>query len=394
MKRGKQKRGRSRGQPNAKHPHVTDRRIVLLNDSPLRKRAAGECNRAMAKLESARAQLQRFEQEDRPAFAGWMAATFGAMLTEIRENARLIHEQQGLMLDVETEMICGNHHNPRKAYAAVMKRREGGDRDDDFAPPDAAEDGAEDYDPSDHGSGEIPIEDRHALFEDYLSSELGLYPEEISEAEYAKMFAQFEAETFGDGPKAGTSQTPVREKPSDRGDAGRIKEIYRTLVRRLHPDLRADGDVTVSAIWHDVQEAYEARNLDRLETLLALTEIESGTDGGQASLSQIQRALGELNRALQVIQRSIQEAKRDPAWGFARNPYRGPLEKKVRRETEAILSEQRWVLAELKRTLDDWSRPWHPRPRKQGKPAKKPGDGEPRHESNTPKPVQTEFFAF
>jgi len=348
----------------------------------------------MAKLESARAQLQRFEQEDRPAFGGWMAATFGAMLTEIRDNARLIHEQQGLILDVETEMICGNHHNPRKAYAAVMKRREGGDGDDDFVPPDAPQDADDDFDPSDDGSGEIPMEDRYALFEDFVSSVLGLNPERMSDAEYAEMFAKFEAEIFGDEPKAGTSQTPHAEKPSERRDAGRIKEIYRTLVRRLHPDLRADGDVTVSAIWHDVQEAYEARNLDRMETLLALTEIESGAEGGQASLSQIQRALGELNRALQVIQRSIQEAKRDPAWGFARNPYRGPLEKKVRRETEEILSEQRWVLADLKRTLDDWSRPWHPRPRKQGKPAKKPGNSEPRHVPNTPRAVQTEFFAF
>ena len=38
----------------------------------------------------------------------------------------------------------------------------------------------------------------------------------------------------------------------------RIKEIYRRLVRRLHPDLRANGDATVSSLWHEVQEAYAA----------------------------------------------------------------------------------------------------------------------------------------
>jgi hypothetical protein len=162
----------------------------------------------------------------------------------------------------------------------------------------------------------------------------------------------------------------------------------------LHPDLRVDGDATVSAIWHDVQEAYEALNLDRLETLLALTEMENGGNGGLSSLSQIRRALEELHRAFQAIQRSLAEAKRDPAWGFSRNPYHGPLESRIRRELEESLDEQRWELADLKHLIDDWSRPWHPpvnKPRKQTKPGKTrvrpPGP-----ESNIREPVQSEFW--
>jgi hypothetical protein len=47
----------------------------------------------------------------------------------------------------------------------------------------------------------------------------------------------------------------LAEKPSASREEARFKEIYRILVRRLHPDLRADGDATVSALWHEVQEA-------------------------------------------------------------------------------------------------------------------------------------------
>ena len=101
-------------------------------------------------------------KRSRPCFSQWMAVTFGALLTEFRENARTIQEQQNLIEAVEMEMMWGSHRNPRKAYAAVIKRRE-------------------DPDP---------------------------------------------------------------------------------------------------AIWHEVQEAYATRNLDRLETLLALTEIQGGTSGG------------------------------------------------------------------------------------------------------------------
>ena len=47
----------------------------------------------------------------------------------------------------------------------------------------------------------------------------------------------------------------------------RVKELYRTLVRRLHPDLRADASAGVSALWHEVQAAYAASPLARLDIL-------------------------------------------------------------------------------------------------------------------------------
>jgi hypothetical protein len=165
-------------------------------------------------------------------------------------------------------------------------------------------------------------------------------------------------------------------------------------VRRLHPDLRSDGDATVSAIWHEVQEAYEAQNIERLETLLALTEVQAGADGGQATLFQMRAAMAEFNRAFQVIQRSISEAKRDPAWAFSRTPYHGPLEKRIRREIDEDLADQRWILADLERRLADWSQPWQPpakKTRKQPGPPVKSGTA---RASNIPRPVQQELFAF
>src|SRR6202020_2367124 len=76
------------------------------------------------------------------------------------------------------------------------------------------------------------------------------------------------------------SAPPRAVKP----EAGRIKELYRLLVRRLHPDLRADKDAEVSHFWHDVQEAYEQGNVERLEMLLALTDLQSNAAGEQTSL--------------------------------------------------------------------------------------------------------------
>jgi hypothetical protein len=402
MKRGKRRRHRSAGHSYQNPaPVVRDRRIVPVEDGPLRKRAATEYNRAMAKLEKARAELRRYQQEDGPSFGRWMAATFGALLTELRENARLLHEQQSLVDEVELEMMLSGHRNPRKAYAAVMKRR-ASPPEEDFsdggagrnAPGDEGEE-SDDFEPFEEIAGEIPEEDRRALFDDFVKSVLGMNPKRMAKAQYESLFAEFETEMFGKRPEPAQTRVDDRRKPAADPKEAQIKEIYRKLVRRLHPDVRADGDTTVSAIWHDVQEAYETRNLDRLETLLALTEMENGGKRGQASLSQMRGALAELGRALRAIQKSILEAKRNPAWGFSRNPYHGPLEKQVRRELEESLEDQRWTLADLKRILDDWSRSWEPplrKPGKASKPAQKPKAG--RRGSSIPDPFQTEFSGF
>ncbi len=388
MKKGPRRRDRSSVPSNHKNLPVTDRRIVAVDEGPLRRRATNDYNKAMSKLEKARAELRRFEQEDRPSFGRWMAATFGALLTELRDNAHLIHEHEGIISDVETEMIWSNHRNPRRAYAAVMKHRERPDADDDFAEGDA-------FDPSTEMGAENGQE-RRALFDDFVRTVLGIDPERMGSADYANMFAKFESEIFGENPQVSPTQTHDQEKPSARREEARIKEVYRILVRRLHPDRRADGGATVSARWHEVQEAYEARNLDRLESLLALTEMESGASV-HSSLSQIRRALADFNRAFRAIQRNLREAKRDPAWGFSRNPCDSSVEKRIRRELQESLSYQRSVLADLKGTIEDWSRPWHPpvkKPKKQSKALEKPKAERTGPKINNPRPFQTEFFAF
>jgi hypothetical protein len=391
------KRVRRRQQPLARHverkpARVTDRRIVLLNDGPLRRRAATACQREMAKLDEARAEWRRFEQEDRPAFARWTAVTFGPLLTELRDNASLINERQTLIEEVEMEMIWSNHGNPARAYSAVKQRRENGESADDFPEasdgeaPGASSQGGEGKGAAGVPPGEGPdiefsAEERAEIFEDFLRSFGGLDPKRLDKAQYAKMFADFEANMLGENASGGLPAAAAAGKSLAGGEEARIKEIYRTLVRRLHPDLRADAETAVAMIWHEVQDAYQARNLERLETLLALTEVQSGTNGGQATLAQMRAALAELRLAFRALRRSIGDAKRDPAWGFCQAGSRARLEIRVRRELEGSLAEQRWVLADLQSTLTQWS---SSRPAPARKPKKAP--------RNVPHATQADLF--
>ena len=348
-------------------PHVPpagrskDRRLVPIDQAPLRRKVATECSRMMARVEKTRMEWNRFEREDQPAFGRWMAAAFGGQLTRLRDLEALIREKETLVQEVESEMFFSGA-NPRRAYQRVMQARTNPQpvRDhfsDAFPPP---------GDEADFGKPDEPDEfDQEIMFEEVLRAFMGINPDKLDDASYEKMFQEFKDNVFG----GSTSEPPpffhgIPEPQTPLPHLVRVKEIYRVLVRRLHPDLRADKDAAVSALWHEVQEAYNAGNLDRLEMLLALTDIESNNTGDHTSLFQMQSVLAELRRALNALQKSLRNARKDRAWNFARTSDHAILQSRIQRELESEEVGQKHRLADLEALLANWSRPPANRTRK------------------------------
>src|SRR5207247_8373653 len=106
----------------------------------------------------------------------------------------------------------------------------------------------------------------------------------------------------------------VDEEPASATEPGtidlRVKEIYRRLVRRLHPDLRADGDASVSSLWHEVQEAYVAGDVARMEVLLALSDLSDAPSAG-TTLSQMRSVLSQLRRSVRALELGVVEVRRE-----------------------------------------------------------------------------------
>jgi hypothetical protein len=321
----------------------------------------------MARLEKARAAWKRFEREDQPAFARWKAATFGAMLSRIRELEALLREKESLVLEVEQEMAFGGSRSYRAAYARVQKRRANPDAEPE--PPPRSSHG-----PKFSDDEEMDEFSQELLFEEFLRTFLGMNPDRMSDRQYARMFADFKANLLGQSrpePADEWDAEPEREfapepaaENSVKSGPNRLKELYRLLVRRLHPDTRADNNAEVSALWHDVQEAYEAGNVDRLEMLLAFTDIQSNTAGDHTSLSQMRAVLAELRAAFNALQRNLRAAKKDPAWDFSRLTDRTKAEARLRRELETILDWHEDQIRQLEAMLAQWSAPPSPRQRR------------------------------
>ena len=134
-----------------------------------------------------------------------------------------------------------------------------------------------------------------------------------------------------------------------------MKELYRRLVRRLHPDLRADGSAAVSALWHEVQEAYAASDVARMEILLALSDIETRAHGRPVAFANARGAGGIGARSPGALEKSLLEAEGEDAWDFARIGPNPGLRLRVERELKSDLAGRTRRLDILTRTIAEWA---------------------------------------
>lgn len=309
---------------------------------------------AMARLEEARTAWHRFEREDKPAFARWRAREFGPLLSKARDIETQIRDHQALVHEVELEMRRF-FQDPHSAYQRVLFRRQN---------PGAA--AAEMHQPADAGEGRRLSEfEQEALFQEWVQRSLGTNPDKMDDEAYTSSFETFKTHMFQSRPPEPPRANPARtaeatppeslEEEPDLVVDLRVKELYRTLVRRLHPDLRADGNAAVSALWHEVQEAYAAGDVARLELLLALSDLEASRVGEQTSLFQMRTVFAELSRAIRALEKSVQEAEGEDAWNFARAGANAGLRLRVERQLKSDLAARSLRLDLLARTIASWA---------------------------------------
>lgn len=337
------------------------RALILIDQEPMRGAIAAECKAAMTDLERARARWHHFERKDKPAFARWRACEFGALLSKAREVETQIHDAQALVHEVEKEMRRV-FQDPYTAYQRVMARR------GDPASP------REDTSTGTNGRGparKVSDFEKEALFQEWVKSSLGTNPDKMDDEAYSVTFEAFKTHMFRNPieepgaprqtrSRPGSPSGPEVDLPVDGPEDdsspvdARVRELYRRLVRRLHPDLRADGSAAASALWHEVQEAYAATDVARMEILLALSDIEANRTAGQ-TVAQMQSVLSELERALGALEKSLQEAEREDAWDFARLGANPGLHTRVERQLKTDLGHRTQRLTVLAQMISEWS---------------------------------------
>ncbi len=341
--------------------------LVWVDESPIRAeelRAYRAVERELGKLREA---LEVFETRDVPAFGEWEARTFGALLTEIRELERGIAEKTWLLDEIDDEVLWSGCSQV-EAYRRVLAARERGSRQGNREHEGGGEGGeAEDFSGSRKddsaprgmfGDGDLP-EDFDVKEFDSMSKR----KQQEFRDKYEVMGAMYEMMTGDRAPnldevldreraRVDGGSRPVAAAGSAEPMDQRLKTLYRRLVRRLHPDGNSELTRREKELWHEVQAAYQDRDLERLEAVAGRVEMGAGGDAGALPIGTLRRMTAELGRTLSEMRKATNRAKRQAAWGFRRlTKKRARIEVKRRAELERMVAgareEFRLVAAEL-----------------------------------------------
>lgn len=308
------------------------RALVPVNGAAIRKKIQQHYAKARRDLDAARRQLDQFNQTDQPKFSQWINHHCGALLTELRELGQKLAADEQLVMEVGDEVMFGAGSYAR-AFQRVMHRR----ANPEPPPPAPA---AEERGRAQADGGSRP---------------------EFSEAGEADPLAEFFKALFGEfapgeewpgarGPEFGAHR---KSAPPAHASA-RLKELYRAVVRRLHPDRQGEMTPQKTEWWHQAQAAYEAGDADQLELILTLCEIADGGSTAQTSASLLQRITAQLKSSLREIKRQLTVGRRDPAWNFSQRSDHAALLTQLQRKLKAEVAHLRQAWEQTQATIAGW----------------------------------------
>lgn len=136
----------------------------------------------------------------------------------------------------------------------------------------------------------------------------------ILEAEFAEWQARLVAEIDDLTHHWGMLET---SEFLDGASASKLRDRFRVLARRLHPDLNPSQSPAQAELWHRVTAAYEARDLEELDALEILTR-----DGDSAPIPDSMEALRAFLEKLrnQLDHLLVRFAKHRKEWPFDQLP--------------------------------------------------------------------------
>ena len=316
------------------HRANPSRALVRVDGAGIRKKIKKDYEKALRDLENSRRQLEQFHQTDLPQFTRWLNTHFGALLTELRELNQKMAADEELIFQVENEAMISGCSDAR-AYQRVMELRENPEPPRPRPPSSGEADGEGDP----FGSRlEFAIdEDEEDPMEEFMN-------------EFFRKFGPGARPQDNHGPRNGQHT----ESAAPTHASKRLKELYRAVVRRLHPDSQREMTAQKTEWWHQAQTAYEAGDVEQLEVILTLCEIGDSGTTAHTSASLLQRITAQLKHSLREIGRQLAGQRRDPAWNFSRRTDLEALAVQTRRTLMADLERMRYQCRTIQEMIARW----------------------------------------
>lgn len=344
------------------------RALVVIEQSKVRKKYIQGCKRTIKDLEKAKKEWEDYQNLDIPTYEKWFNGNFGSSISQVREAQAKAQELHSTLQEIRYWMMKKNL-SPYDAYKLVMDRKANPEKyrasDEAEAERERKEErkwkerferdffGEEDsFEEEDFFEEDEPSEeDLHRMFEMFIEANPSIKSKMKDKGFYDFMFERFKEDVLG------RKSSKSSKKESNTSKEDQIKTIYRTLVRKLHPDYQTESSPHLEELWHEVQEAYKANDLERLETILAISNIQTGDFSEEISVSQILNVQAEYKNQLKSIRAQIRKAKKRVEWGFSKITNTQLLTKKINSELKSELNQHLFHIKEFEKQLRDWSKP-------------------------------------
>lgn len=382
--------------------------LMIIDERPIRAAAFKAYEKAEKQVAKARDEIEAFETRDLPAFSRWEAQVFGPLMSELREITAALAEKTHL-LDLITEEVFWSNCSRLTAYRRVMEARNnptpppsGPGFDPDFEDPGFGSKRGDDRSiPKIFGDSHLPpgfdidqydslsrrqqkeiyefYEDAALLFEMIHGIEAPQF-DDLLEQERQRRHGRNSEE-----PPPFEHHIPpmAQPRPQPGRESDRIKELYRTLVRRLHPDMGGTHSAHERDLWQQVQDAYKTRDLEWLEAIHGRLEV-LHRGGASLPIQILRRMTDDLLSALHGLRSQLSKHRRHAAWKFHdRTAALAKFEARRRGDLEDQIAFHRDELRAAERDLEDLAT----------RAAKPPKSKKKKQQPAAPPPKQ-EFFSF
>ena len=283
--------------------------LLLIDDQPLRDEVWQRFQELRRRLEKATRELHQHEEVDVPAFEAWKHRTFPLHMTALRELEREVFTKARRVQEAQARAA----HTGRSVKRVWQE-----------------------------------VQDAHGSSAANQSRPADDEQEDTSRRRQARL-----EDFFPEPPPK-----PARV----------ARDIYRRLVQRLHPDHGGEWTPARQKLWHQVQAAWDAGDVDCLARLEVEWEAAHDVLGPQSPVSRLREAVEELHAAERDLEHKFAAYHGSPAWHFTRaNADHKKLERRVEtqlgRDYRALRAQLRDLNAKIELWEEDWTRP-RPRERR------------------------------
>ncbi|PTY04895.1 hypothetical protein DB347_19555 [Opitutaceae bacterium EW11] len=305
--------------------------LLTVDNAPLRRTAWARLQEVRRRLTKATADLHRHENEDTPAYVRWTYATCPAMISEVRELYARIQSLASLITRVEDYAF-----RTGRSPESVWQQYKG-------EPPELEEEDDDAF--SIRPGGEL--DDEIEMLATEFDEEFGHKKERESD----------EPPDAARSRSVGTHVHRRSDLGSDSETGQSARDIYRRLVQQLHPDRGGEWTARRQALWHEVQQAWEARDADWLARLEAEHEIETDTLTVESALGRLYAAIREIEGARRDAERKLRQYRKTPAWRFTLRERKPADAVDLADQLRSDREHAQLHLKYLEQTLARWSRP-------------------------------------